>query len=184
MLANAQVEAQVRGWLREVVVGLNLCPFARPLLESPGLRIAVCEETANEALLRTFLQELDLLQRATEHEITTTLLVFPHTLVDFEVYLQFVEAAQALLLEAGLEGLVQLASFHPQYLFAGEPAGDASHYSNRSPYPIIHLLREDMLGRALEDFVDPQQIPARNIETLNKLGVAELQRRWRALFRA
>ena len=183
MQASTQVEAQVRVWLREVVVGLNLCPFARPMLDSPGLRIAVCEDRAHEALLQAFLLELDVLQRVTEREIATTLLVFPHALAASEEYLQFVDAAQALLVDAGLEGLVQLASFHPHYLFAQEPEEDASHYSNRSPYPIIHLLREDMVGRALDDVVDPQQIPARNIETLNRIGVAELQRRWQALFR-
>ena len=92
--------------------------------------------------------------------------------------------AQALLDAAGLEGLVQLASFHPDYLFAGEPEDAASHYSNRAPYPLIHLLREDMLTRVLADGSDPGEIPTRNIATLEAIGVDELARRWRDMFGA
>ena len=176
------VERHVRHWLADFVVGLNLCPFARPLLGASNLRIAVCEETDTTAMRRAFLQELDLLQRSTEQDIATTLLIYPQALQDFNDYLVFLEDAQDLLHDSGLEGLVQLASFHPDYCFAGEEPDAASHYSNRSPYPIIHLLREDMLTRALEDFADPQAVPQRNIETLTALGVDELERRWRALF--
>ncbi len=176
------VERHIRRWLDDFVVGLNLCPFARPLLGAPNLRIAVCEETDTAVLRRAFLQELDLLQRSTEQDVATTLLAYSQALHDFDDYLDFLEDAQDLLLESGAEGLVQLASFHPDYRFAGEAPDAASHYSNRAPYPIIHLLREDMLTRALEDFSDPQGIPDRNIETLTALGVDELERRWRALF--
>jgi uncharacterized protein len=178
---TAQVERHVRRWLDEIVVGLNLCPFARPLLGAPNLRIAVCEETDTPALRMTFLQELDLLQRSTEQEIATTLLAIPRALQDFNDYLEFLEDAQELLYESGLEGLVQLASFHPDYCFAGEAPDAASHYSNRAPYPIIHLLREDMMTRVLEEFPEPERIPQRNIETLTDIGVDELERRWRAL---
>lgn len=179
---TAHVERNIRRWLDDFVVGLNLCPFARPLLGAKNLRIAVCEDTDTPALRRTFLQELDRLQRVAEEEVATTLLAFPCALQDFDDYLRFLEDAQELLLESGLEGLVQLASFHPEYLFAGEAPDAASHYSNRSPYPIIHLLREDMLSRALEDGADPQQIPDRNMATLDAIGVAELKRRWQAMF--
>jgi hypothetical protein len=175
-------ERHIRAWLDEFVVGLNLCPFARPLLGATNLRIAICEDSAPEALRRAFLRELDLLQRSTEREVATTLLAFPHALTDFEEYLAFLDQAQQLLEESGLEGLVQLASFHPQYRFEGEGEDAASHYSNRSPYPLIHLLREDMLSRALDDFADPDKIPERNIETLGDIGVEELERRWQAIF--
>ena len=121
------------------------------------------------------------LQRSAEQEIATKLLAFPDALHDFEEYLWFLDDAEGLLQEAGLESVVQLASFHPQYLFAGEPPQAASHYSNRAPYPVIHLLREDMLTRVLEDFPAPEQIPERNIATLNTIGVEELARRWRAM---
>ena len=175
-------ESHIRAWLREFVIGLNLCPFARPLLGADNLRIAVCEETAPVLLRRAYLLELDLLQNSTEQEIATSLLAFPHALGDFQDYLQFLDQAQDLLVESGLEGLVQLASFHPQYLFEGEQESAASHYSNRAPYPLIHLLREDMLSRVLEDFADPDQIPDRNIQTLDDIGVEELERRWQAIF--
>ena len=125
---------------------------------------------------------LDLLQRSTEQDIATTLLVFPNALHDFEDYLYLLEDAEDLLVESGLEGVVQLASFHPRYQFAGEAPGAASHYSNRAPYPIIHLLREEMLSRVLMDDTDPDSIPDKNIATLDALGVDELERRWRGLF--
>ena len=174
-------ERHVQEWLREFVVGLNLCPFARPLLGDPALRIALCEETDEAALRAVFLRELDLLQGSTEQEIATRLLVFPRALGDFDAYLDFFAVAQELLVDAGLEGLVQLATFHPRYRFSGEAPDAASHYSNRSPYPIIHLLREAMVSRVLEDFANPERIPERNIALLNVLGVAELERRCQAI---
>ncbi len=175
-------ERHIRAWLDEFVVGLNLCPFARPLLGASNLRIAICEDSALEALRRAFLRELDLLQGSTEREVATTLLAFPHALTDFEDYLAFLDQAQQLLEESGLEGLVQLASFHPQYRFEGESESAASNYSNRAPYPLVHLLRENMLSRALDDFADPEKIPDRNIETLDAIGAEELERRWQAIF--
>ncbi|MDH4039902.1 MAG: DUF1415 domain-containing protein [Gammaproteobacteria bacterium] len=181
-VAPATAEAHIRTWLAQCVVGLNLCPFARPLLGSERLRIAICNATQPDALRTVFLQELDLLQRCGEEEIATTLLAFPAALGDFHDYLDFLDEAQALLAEAGLEGVVQLASFHPRYLFAGEAADAPGHYSNRSPYPLIHLLREESLTRALADGADPEQIPARNIATLEEIGVAALERRWRDMF--
>jgi len=178
----AGAESQIRTWLVDCVVGLNLCPFARPLLGSARLRIAICGETRPQVLRQAFLQELDLLQRSTEEEVATTLLAFPAALGDFHDYLDFLDEAQSLLEEAGLQGVVQLASFHPRYLFAGEPVDGPSHYSNRAPYPIIHLLREAMLSRVLMDGADPDSIPEKNIATLTALGVEELQKRWQALF--
>jgi hypothetical protein len=175
-------QRHIRAWLDEFVVGLNLCPFARPLLDAANLRIAICEDSDPEALRRAFLLELDLLQGSTEREIATTLLAFPHALTDFDDYLAFLDRAQQLLVESGLEGLVQLASFHPRYRFEGEEESAASHYSNRAPYPLIHLLREDMLSRVLDEFTDPDKIPERNIETLGAIGAEELERRWQAIF--
>lgn len=175
-------ERHIRSWLDDFVVGLNLCPFARPLLGADNLRISVCAETAPQALRAAFLLELDLLQGSTEQEVATSLLAFPHALEDFEDYLDFLAEAQDLLLASGLEGLVQLASFHPRYRFEGEHETAASRYSNRAPCPLIHLLREDMLSRVLDEYADPQRIPERNIETLDNVGTQELERRWQALF--
>ena len=179
----AQVVADIRVWLERVVVGLNLCPFARPLQGSDRLRIAVHDQSSLAALRTAFLQELELLQGSSEQDIATTLLVLPGALEDFYDYLNFVDAAQGLLIEAGLEGVVQLASFHPHYQFAGEDSDAASHYTNRSPYPVIHLLREEMLTRVLSDGSDPNGIPARNVAALEAIGVAELERRWEHMFK-
>lgn len=182
VVSSATALAQIRVWLAEIVVGLNLCPFARPLLAADNLRIEICHLTSTEALRNAFLGELDLFQRSSEEDIATTLLVFPTALGNFQDYLDFLDDAQALLAETGLEGVVQLASFHPDYQFAGEPAAGPGHYSNRSPYPVLHLLREDMLSRVLADGADPDAIPQRNIATLEAIGTEQLQRRWRELF--
>lgn len=179
---TGSAERHIQHWLADFVVGLNLCPFARPLLGAPNLRIVVCEESDALSLHTTFLRELDLLQRSAEREIATTLLAFTEALQDFDTYLQFLEDAQDLVLAAGLEGIVQLASFHPCYRFAGEEPDAASRYSNRAPYPLIHLLREDMLTRALADFPNPERIPDRNIKTLTTIGTEELERRWQKFF--
>jgi hypothetical protein len=180
------VEKQVRAWLESFVVGLNLCPFAKPFvlpgqLGADRLRISLCLGEEPEALRSAFLQELDLLQSSSEQELATTLLVFPTALKSFDDYLDYVDDAQALLAQAGLEGLLQLASFHPDYQFAGEPAGAASHFSNRAPYPIVHLLREDMMERLLQDFPNPENIPEQNIATLEDIGTAALKQRWEQL---
>jgi hypothetical protein len=130
-----------------------------------------------------FLRELDLLQASTEEEIATILLVFPSALTSFDDYLDFVHDAQALIIAAGLEGIVQLASFHPDYQFECEDADAPGNFSNRSPYPVLHLLRENMLTRVLNEFPQPDQIPERNIRTLEELGLLNLQDRWQNLFR-
>ncbi|QIB67613.1 DUF1415 domain-containing protein [Kineobactrum salinum] len=176
-----RAERQLRAWLETCVVGLNLCPFARPLLQGAGLRIAVCDADDSEAGLRVMqqqlLQELDLLQATVEQDTATTLLAFSAGLGNFDDYLDFLDQANELLVAAGLEGVIQLASFHPDYLFAGEPPDAASHYSNRSPLPVIHLLREAMLERVLADYPNPETIPENNIARLNSIGRAELARR-------
>ncbi len=182
MADRAAVEGQVRAWLEQFVVGLNLCPFARPVLTSPSLRITVSDALDPAQLRRFFLAELDCLQRRSEAEIATSLLVFSAALGTFDDYLDFLDEARDLLQAAGLEGLVQLASFHPHYLFEGEDPASASHYSNRSPWPLIHLIREDMLERVLQDFPDPEGIPSANIATLEAVGRDELERRWLGLF--
>jgi hypothetical protein len=179
---NRAVERHLRRWLEEFVVGLDLCPFARPLLGSPALRIAVCADTEPATLRRAYLEELDCLQRSSEEAVATTLLAFPSALDEFDDFLDFVHEADGILDACGLRGHVQLASFHPRYRFAGEPEDAASHFSNRAPYPLLHLLRENMLDRQLAGFPGPEQIPARNIERLNGIGSAEMARRWHALF--
>ncbi|MGB0668746.1 MAG: DUF1415 domain-containing protein [Porticoccaceae bacterium] len=168
-------EQRTRAWIDNVVVGLNLCPFARPVIAADGLRLTVCKSSALEDIAALYLQELELICESPESEIATSLLVLPAGLEDFDSYLDFVDNANHLLEEQGLAGTIQLASFHPRYQFEGEPEGAASHYTNRSPYPMIHFLREDMVARALADFPNPQDIPRRNIQTLEAMDVIELQ---------
>lgn len=145
------------------------------------MRIAVCAaDDSEEGLLlmqEHLLRELDLLQGSSAEEVATTLLAFTGGLVQFDDYLDFLDQANTLLAAAGLEGVIQLASFHPDYQFAGEPPDAASHYSNRAPLPVIHLLREDMLERALAAWPEPEKIPQANIARLNAMGRAELAAR-------
>ena len=175
------VEKHIRAWLQSFIVELNLCPFARPLIADPALRINVCDASNLEQLHYAFLSELDLIQQSSEGEIATSLLVMPNTLQRFEDYLDFLGDAEAMLEELGLDGTIQLASFHPQYLFDGEDKNSASHFSNRSPYPLIHFLREEMVTAALENIDMPQQIPERNIALLEGLGRDTIAARWNAL---
>ena len=181
VIKSSLVEKHIRAWLQSFIVELNLCPFARPLIADPALRINVCEANNVEQLHYAFLSELDLIQQSSEGEIATSLLVIPHTLHSFEDYLDFLGDAEAILEELGLDGTIQLASFHPQYLFDGEDKDSASHFSNRSPYPLIHFLREEMVTAALENVDMPQQIPERNIALLEGLGRETVAARWNAL---
>ncbi len=174
-------EQHIRDWLQTFIVELNLCPFARPVIAADTLRIAVCESEDLNQLNQAFLTELDLIQQSSELDIATTLLVMPNALASFDEYLMFLDNAEALIEELGLDGTIQLASFHPEYLFDGEDEQSASHFSNRSPYPVIHFLREDMLTNALDEFPNPEQIPLRNISTLEKIGRAEIEKRWQKL---
>ncbi|HEY7775074.1 MAG TPA: DUF1415 domain-containing protein, partial [Kineobactrum sp.] len=143
-----------------------------------SLRIALCAAADSpeglEQMQRDLLCELDLLQRSPEQKVATTLLAFTGGLADFDEFLDFLDLANELLIAAGLEGHIQLASFHPDYLFAGEAADAASHYSNRAPLPVIHLLREDMVERALADYPDPESIPVNNIARLSDIGRDQL----------
>ena len=174
-------EQPIRDWLQSFIVELNLCPFARPVVASEALRITVCESEDLNQLNHAFLIELDLIQQSSALEIATTLLVIPNALASFDEYLMFIDNAEALIEELALDGTIQLASFHPDYLFEGEAEDSASHFSNRSPYPVIHFLREDMLSNALDEFPNPEQIPQRNISTLEKIGRAEIELRWEKL---
>ncbi len=177
-LSTARAERQLLAWLESCVVGLDLCPFARPVVQGTGLRIGICAaDDSEDGLLRMqedLLRELDLLQGTGAEEIATTLLAFTGGLARFDDYLDFLDHANDLLQAAGLEGVIQLASFHPEYQFAGEPPDAASHYSNRAPLPVIHLLREDMLERALANWPEPEKIPETNIARLNAMGREEL----------
>ncbi|NSX06538.1 DUF1415 domain-containing protein [Cupriavidus gilardii] len=168
-----------RHWLTRAVIGLNLCPFAKSVYVKEQIRYVVCDATDAEALLDTLETELKGLAQADPARIDTTLLIVPRMLADFADYNDFLYLAERLLDSLGLSGVLQIASFHPQYQFAGTDADDIENYTNRAPYPILHLLREDSIERAVEAFPDAADIYERNEETMRRLG-HEGWRRWMA----
>ncbi|WP_019528730.1 DUF1415 domain-containing protein [Dasania marina] len=167
-------QQQTRAWLTDFVIKLNLCPFASKVLDEGSVRIAVCSSTNQQEMVQQVLAELDLLVQSDEKKLSTSLLVFDQALADFYDYLDFADWAHDLLLEAGLEGVVQIATFHPQYLFGGVAEDDVSHYSNRSPYPMLHFIREQQLAEAIAFHPDPEGIPDANIKHLQSLGLAKV----------
>ena len=162
--------AETRRWLERAVIGLNLCPFAKAVHAKGQVRYVLSAATAPDALLEQLAAELLLLREAPAAQVDTTLLVHPDVLGDFLDYNDFLEQADALVVELGLEGVLQVASFHPQYQFAGSEPDDIANYTNRSPHPTLHLLREDSVERAVAAYPDPDAIIERNIETLRELG--------------
>jgi hypothetical protein len=172
---NVQAIGRVRAWIERFVVDLNLCPFARPVVSSDALRIVACESSSPEAIATLLITELDRLSQTSESDIATSVLVFPEGLEEFDDYLGFLDDAQTVLEEMGLAGEIQIASFHPDYRFEGEPVDAVSHFTNRAPYPLIHLLRETMVTTALKHYPNPERIPERNIQTLERLGLAGIE---------
>ncbi|HYD95967.1 MAG TPA: DUF1415 domain-containing protein [Noviherbaspirillum sp.] len=167
-----------RQWLEKAVIGLNLCPFAKSVHARQQIRYAVSTATSGMALHADLAKELKLLQNADPQEIDTTLLIHPWVLGDFLDFNDFLEVADALLEELGLDGEIQVASFHPHYQFADTDADDIGNCTNRSPYPTLHLLRETSIDQAVGAFPDASAIFEKNIETMRELGPAG----WRALW--
>ena len=169
---NNQVAAAVRQWVDTVVVGLNLCPFAKRELDKDRARFVVSDAITEQGLLVDLEAELDLLEK--DASIATTLLIHPRVLETFYEYNQFLNYAEGLLQQMELDGVYQIASFHPDYQFGGTEPDDAENYTNRSPYPVLHLLREESLDRVLESTEYAEQIPKRNIKLMNTMGSTEL----------
>lgn len=175
---DEEIISATRTWLERAVIGLNLCPFAKAVHVKKQIRYAVSAAIAPEALLADLVVELRFLQAADPSDIDTTLLVHPRVLDDFLDYNDFLELADAAVFAEGLEGEIQVASFHPQYQFAGTRPEDMENCSNRSPYPTLHLLREASIARAVAVFPEASQIFERNIETLRRLGRDGWRRLW------
>jgi len=155
-------------WVETVVVELNLCPFAKRELVNDRVRFCTSESDTPEQLLIDLQNELTLLE--SDPSIETTLLIHPYTLLEFSDYNQFLDICDALLIDMALDGIYQIASFHPDYQFADTDKADAENYTNRSPYPMLHLIREQSLARAVARYPDADNIPQRNIDLLNTLG--------------
>jgi hypothetical protein len=162
--------ATTRHWLETAVIGLNLCPFAKAVHSKERIRWVLSPATDTEALLQDLLRELQFLSEADPDQVDTTLLVHPGVLGDFMDYNDFLDIADAALAELDLEGVLQIASFHPDYQFAGTEPDDIENCTNRSPYPTLHLLREASIDAAVAAFPQAEAIFERNQETLRQLG--------------
>jgi hypothetical protein len=162
--------ALTKRWLERAVIGLNLCPFAKAVHAKGQVRFVLSEATTTEALLEELVAELAWLRDADPQTTDTTLLIHPRVLNDFLDYNDFLDAADAAIEALDLEGVLQVASFHPDYQFAGTEPDDIGNYSNRSPFPTLHLLREASVSRAVDTYPDADGIVDRNLATLEKLG--------------
>lgn len=167
------VERQVRQWLERVVIGLNLCPFAATPYRNGQIRISVSQAATGEKLLVDLQSELVLIDQTPGTTMETTLLVVVGMLSDFDVYNQFLAEVDALLRQERWEGKYQVASFHPHYRFLGTDEDDASNLTNCSPWPILHILREASITRALTEYPEPETIPGRNIRKIDSLSPEE-----------
>lgn len=169
--------ADTRRWIERAVIGLNLCPFAKAVYVRDQVRLVLSDASTAEALLEQLAEELLLLRDTPAEQLDTTLIVHPQVLGDFLDYNDFLDSADAAVEALDLHGVLQVASFHPHYQFAGAAANDVGNCTNRSPWPTLHLLREDSVERAVAAFPDPEVIVERNLRTLEKLGHAG----WHAL---
>jgi hypothetical protein len=164
---------ETRAWLVSHVIGLNLCPFAREPHAKGRIRYAVCDAVDPEALRARLAEELGLLQTLDPVVTETTLLIHPRALVDFLAYNDFLDLADETIEELGFEGVFQIASFHPRYQFAGTEPDDVTNRTNRSPYPMLQILREASVERAVAEFPGIDEIPERNMETMRRLAAGE-----------
>jgi len=173
----AQAIATTRDWLEKVVIGLNLCPFAKAVHVQDRIRYRVSDATTTDALRATLREELEHLAAADPETCETTLLIHPHVLEDFFDYNDFLSVAERTVKKLKLDGVLQVASFHPQYQFADAAPDSIENYTNRSPWPMLHLLRESSIERAIDSVPDAADIYTRNIATLRRIGLQG----WRAL---
>jgi len=165
------VIAAMRHWLEKAVIGLNLCPFAKSVYVANRVRFVVSDARHVDAFLEQLDDELDFLAASDPQEVDTTLLIHPTLFDDFETFNDIVGIAEEAVEEHGLEGVLQVASFHPRFQFADTEPDDIGNYTNRAPYPTLHLLREDSIAGALAHYPhDPDSIYERNIETMKRLG--------------
>jgi len=168
--SEADVIAATKAWIEKDVIGLNLCPFAKPVFQAGQIRYVVSTASTAWTLLSDLANELIYLHETPAATTDTTLLIHPRVMADFFEYNDFLADADAALERLGLVGEIQIASFHPDYQFADTEPDDPSNRTNRSPYPTLHLLREASVEKALETYPNPEEIPARNIETMRRLA--------------
>lgn len=177
-LDRSEVIRRTQVWLKEVVIGLNLCPFAALPFTQETVRYVVLENSKGSEILESLRIEMRRLVATPAIILETALLVLPVAFENFLDFNDFLYKANALLEQEGWEGELQIASFHPHYQFAGTVEDAPSNYTNRAPYPILHLLREESIEAALEQVKDPDEIYKRNIRTMEELGPEGIQRLW------
>lgn len=173
MIEREQMIAQTKKWIQDVVIGCNFCPFAAKEVKQGTVRYHVEEDADISACVTAFMQECELLDD--NRDIETTILILPKGFDDFEDYLDLVAVLEEKMEEAGYEGVYQVASFHPEYKFEGTNDDDPANYTNRSIYPMLHLLREESVERAIERYPDAEGIPERNINFAHSKGLAYMQ---------
>lgn len=170
---DQQLITTTQDWLKTVIIEYRICPFAKHELERGSIRFSVDHDTEIERCLLNLMLECDRLN--INSSIETTLLIYDRAFTSFDDYLDFLELAETLLIEEDYEGVYQLASFHPDYCFEGAKRDDPANYTNRSPYPLLHLLRETSIERAVATYPTTENIPQRNIELTRELGLAKMQ---------
>lgn len=168
MSEQQQYIAHTENWVKQVIMKYNLCPFARREVERASIRYVVVEQHKIKAVLQALLAECTLLDE--QPAVETTLMIVPRGFEGFYAYLDLVDLANEMLFAQGYEGTYQLASFHPDYCFDGEAQDDAANYTNRSPYPTLHIIREASMEQALASYDDPESIPERNIQFARRKG--------------
>jgi uncharacterized protein len=169
MKTAEEIIEQTKKWITEVVIGCNFCPFAAKVVKQNSIHYQVERSVDKAECLQAFLNECAKLDE--DDTIATTLLIFPNAFQQFDDYLDLLADAEALLEENDYEGIYQVASFHPQYIFGNSPVNDAANYTNRSVYPMLHLLREEQIDQALERYPNPEKIPNNNINFAREKGV-------------
>lgn len=174
---HEEIIESVKKWVERIVVGLRLCPFAERVFQGGLIRYVVSEATDEDSLKADLGRELDRLVQTPIEKTETTLIIHPHAFADFLDYNDFLDVADRVLKKRNLRGIIQVASFHPQYQFDGTEIDDVENFTNRSPYPMLHLLREESIDALDIDDRDLLEIPKRNIETLRRLGVDGIKQR-------
>ncbi|GAA5523901.1 hypothetical protein Maes01_00450 [Microbulbifer aestuariivivens] len=182
MKSDEEILRSVQQWLADVVVGLNLCPFARKPMRAGQIRFAISDAQSDQVLMEHLQAEIQRLDEHQPAELETTLLIVPAHLQRFEDFNQFLDLAEWLIDRQGYSGVYQLATFHPDYQFAGTTAEDTENLTNRAPLPILHLIREASIEQVLEKYPDPDSIPDNNIRRVEQLSREEKRRLFPYLF--
>ncbi len=172
-MTDEVVVSQTIAWIKSVVIGCNFCPFAAKAMSRKGIRYVVLPNATIDITLEVLTSELQFLDRS--DDIETTLIILPDDFTDFDSYLDLVRIVEELVTLEGYEGIYQIASFHPEYCFADADRDDVANYTNRSVYPMLHILREESITRAIGHYPDSHRIPQRNIEYAHQKGLKYMQ---------